>query len=989
MVDQLDQVDGPIGLLEYTTVNGESFVVFNKETYFELENEVVLGEASSIGFVTAGGEAAVGGEAAATAEAAPGDDSSTGVVATGGEAAASGEVAAISEATNIDASDLSTENSSDSNHEDLFVEDKVEFESDVHEEDINLRAERRKYQRRKRRERIPNNPTEFSVSEVGPDLGFEETKIADKSLKEFGRIFDYRDEMLKSNLGSTCVVKVDDSDDSDGCFLKGVTKGQLLVVVAKDGNNQIVLISWAGLRATLMKLLPEVEHMMCARHILANWKKMERSSKKKPVLEIDQHDPELTNPHVEPPVVVSMPGRPKKRRNRQFYETKKCGKMSRKGVYMTCSICHGQNHNKRGCPFKDSVGSSILNVEPSDVPSTSRSRGSPRNTPPPTSDAPPRPRGRPRKISDSPDVPPRPRERPKKTTLAAPAGQAAPAANVEHIAAATRERGRATAREREKSVEHAAAAIRGRERSVEHAAAAARGRGMGIEHVEHIAATTRGSGRSVKHIAAAARGRKRDVEHAAASARRREMGVEHTAVAARGRKMGVEHAAAAAVAGRGRGRPRKIPLGDIGVARRTHLNEWFENQTSYALPNPPASLVYAPPNPFSSPVHTPPNPYASTGKRPKTVETGVLIVENGFTTYNNLWGFVTKMDSYILTFFHHGGTIISNPNLSYKGELDIFVDAIDKSHFSLIGFLFYTKDLGYSKVKGFYCQHIDGGGLVQITFDGQLLEFVKELKDGDELDVYVFHVIDEDVDIVKNVVPLLVGPHSNDEVDIGSDENENRSFKEDLNGDETDLSSSESDLIDIDKELRAFKDENRSKKKSKSIEEIPVGEAGIDKGFQDIGRNKKDRYVGRLGGDEEYIDSSECDSIDSTDLLDEDAVVGVDFPRRRRRILFGMDNETVPGELLVAVGKNGNNQIFPIAWVVMDKKTKHNWSFFINYLKEDLQLGTGAGLTVTADMQKGFHAVVLELLLNAEIRRYARHIWANWSQEWKEEESKK
>lgn len=62
--------------------------------------------------------------------------------------------------------------------------------------------------------------------------------------------------------------------------------------------------------------------------------------------------PESTNPHVEPPVVVFMPSRPKKKRNKQFYETKKYGKMSRKGVYMTCRICHGQNHNKRGCPFK-------------------------------------------------------------------------------------------------------------------------------------------------------------------------------------------------------------------------------------------------------------------------------------------------------------------------------------------------------------------------------------------------------------------------------------------------------------------------------------------------------------------------------------------------------------------------------------------------------------------------------------------------------------
>ena len=44
--------------------------------------------------------------------------------------------------------------------------------------------------------------------------------------------------------------------------------------------------------------------------------------------------------------------------------------------------------------------------------------------------------------------------------------------------------------------------------------------------------------------------------------------------------------------------------------------------------------------------------------------------------------------------------------------------------------------------------------------------------------------------------------------------------------------------------------------------------------------------------------------------------------------------------------------MFPIAWAVVDKETKHSWSFLINYLKEDLQLGTGQGLTVMSDMQK-------------------------------------
>ncbi|XP_047257687.1 uncharacterized protein LOC124889756 [Capsicum annuum] len=157
---------------------------------------------------------------------------------------------------------------------------------------------------------------------------------------EFERISDYRDELLRSNSGSTCVVKLHDEtfEDGrkmfqgfyicfdamkksflagcrkciglDGCFLKGVTKGQLLVVVCKDSNNQMLPLAWAvveignnttwswfirivkqdlqlgdgtdltvitdmqkGLEIAVTEYLPNVEHRMCARHVLANWSK--------------------------------------------------------------------------------------------------------------------------------------------------------------------------------------------------------------------------------------------------------------------------------------------------------------------------------------------------------------------------------------------------------------------------------------------------------------------------------------------------------------------------------------------------------------------------------------------------------------------------------------------------------------------------------------------------------------------------------------------
>ncbi|KAH0639298.1 hypothetical protein KY285_035884 [Solanum tuberosum] len=95
------------------------------------------------------------------------------------------------------------------------------------------------------------------------------------------------------------------------------------------------------------------------------------------------------------------------------------------------------------------------------------------------------------------------------------------------------------------------------------------------------------------------------------------------------------------------------------------------------------------------------------------------------------------------------------------------------------------------------------------------------------------------------------------------------------------------------------------------------------------------------------------------------------------------------GELLVAVGKNGNNQMYPIAWAVVDTETKHSWSWFIRYLIADLNLGTGEGLTVMSDMQKGLIPVLSELLPNAEKRMCARHIWSNWHVNWKGEERRK
>ncbi|XP_070049454.1 uncharacterized protein [Nicotiana tomentosiformis] len=99
------------------------------------------------------------------------------------------------------------------------------------------------------------------------------TEIMGDHIAKFKRIYDYRDEVLRTNPDSTCVVKVGERDADgklvflsfyvyfdalkkvflsgcrrcvglDGCFLKGICKGQLLVVVCKYGNNQMLPIPW-------------------------------------------------------------------------------------------------------------------------------------------------------------------------------------------------------------------------------------------------------------------------------------------------------------------------------------------------------------------------------------------------------------------------------------------------------------------------------------------------------------------------------------------------------------------------------------------------------------------------------------------------------------------------------------------------------------------------------------------------------------------------
>ncbi|KAH0752191.1 hypothetical protein KY285_005339 [Solanum tuberosum] len=86
---------------------------------------------------------------------------------------------------------------------------------------------------------------------------------------------------------------------------------------------------------------------------------------------------------------------------------------------------------------------------------------------------------------------------------------------------------------------------------------------------------------------------------------------------------------------------------------------------------------------------------------------------------------------------------------------------------------------------------------------------------------------------------------------------------------------------------------------------------------------------------------------------------------------------------------NGNNQMLPLAWAVVEVENKFTWNWFVNLLKEDLQLGDGTDLIIISDMQKGLKIVITDHLPNVEHKICVTQILANWSKRWRSIERKK
>ncbi|XP_056849556.1 uncharacterized protein LOC108824591 isoform X2 [Raphanus sativus] len=103
--------------------------------------------------------------------------------------------------------------------------------------------------------------------------------------------------------------------------------------------------------------------------------------------------------------------------------------------------------------------------------------------------------------------------------------------------------------------------------------------------------------------------------------------------------------------------------------------------------------------------------------------------------------------------------------------------------------------------------------------------------------------------------------------------------------------------------------------------------------------------------------------------------------RAHCRPIFGIDGcfmkSTSKGQLVAAVGRDANNQIYPVAWGIVQVEDADNWKWFIERVKSDLDLKNGEGFTLISDKQKGLIKAVEEELPHIEHRTCARHVYGN------------
>ncbi|XP_010681440.2 uncharacterized protein LOC104896391 [Beta vulgaris subsp. vulgaris] len=108
------------------------------------------------------------------------------------------------------------------------------------------------------------------------------------------------------------------------------------------------------------------------------------------------------------------------------------------------------------------------------------------------------------------------------------------------------------------------------------------------------------------------------------------------------------------------------------------------------------------------------------------------------------------------------------------------------------------------------------------------------------------------------------------------------------------------------------------------------------------------------------------------------------------RPILGVDGAHLKGAylgiLLTAVGKDRNNNIFPVAWAVVETESSETWCWFLELVRQDVASVADVvtwvhekdELTYMSDRQKGLLDAFSTVMPNVDTRYCCRHIWSHF-----------
>ena len=84
------------------------------------------------------------------------------------------------------------------------------------------------------------------------------------------------------------------------------------------------------------------------------------------------------------------------------------------------------------------------------------------------------------------------------------------------------------------------------------------------------------------------------------------------------------------------------------------------------------------------------------------------------------------------------------------------------------------------------------------------------------------------------------------------------------------------------------------------------------------------------------------------------------------------------GQLLVAIGIDADNLMFSIAYTAIESECAATWSWFLEFLGENLEIANSQTITWITDKRKGLVDAVNDVFPNSKHRFCVRHLYNNF-----------